>query len=166
MNESSKPPRGVRGGSGEEDPRGRARTARRDTSGKVRRNNRRHSRKLKAAERTARFADGHDLGVRRGSLAAVTRLDRRDHRAVLHHQRRERTSAAAHVSALVRSPVSECRVHNWDVPALFRLPDCSQGARHGPPVCSNIGMIEVVAAILEREGRVLIGPGSPRRRIR
>jgi len=34
-------------------------------------------------------------------------------------------------------------------------------ARRGPWVCSNIGMTEVVAAILEREGRVLIGRRQP-----
>src|ERR1035438_10372624 len=50
-----------------------------------------------------------------GDVPALFRSESgRDHRAVLHHQRRERTSAAAHVFRRSFDRLSqECRVHNW-----------------------------------------------------
>src|ERR1017187_8981696 len=46
-------------------------------------------------------------------------------------------------------------------PTLRGLRKCSI-SRSGYTVCSNIGMLQVVAAIIEREGRVLICRRMPR----
>ena len=54
--------------------------------------------------------------------------------------------------------------HNRGKP-IHVAPDCGNGRAavrgHGGYLCSNIAMVEVVAAIMERDGRILIGQRRP-----